>query len=152
MLYQTAGSRLFIADAPATTPGALPVSGWIEVGETEALGVLGGAWDMVDASNIASRDADGVPVAVLAKFILQRGPMQIVMGNDPANPGQAIIWKAWRSTKHFPFRLVFPDGTTTRHWFALVTGLFEVFDAANGVMKLQVDTLPSSQTYRSEDA
>lgn len=151
MLYATAGCRLFIADSPDEYPLVIPPSFWVEIGETESLGVHGGSWEMLDISRISSRDADGVPVSQFGKHVLQRGATQIILGNDPADPGQAILWKAFRSTATFPFRLVFADGVTARQWFAHVTGLYEVFDAANAVMKLQADTLPATKTYRSEE-
>ncbi|MFV0303414.1 MAG: hypothetical protein ACK5IP_21525 [Paracoccus sp. (in: a-proteobacteria)] len=146
MLYPTAGSRIYIADAPVEAPGTLPASGWVEIGEAEALGLLGVEWGIIDATHMDSRGGE----EEMVKAILHRQPMQIVFGQDPEDAGQAILWRASRSRRHFPFRLVFQGGAHWRAWFGLVTGLSEVFDTANSIMKLQADILPSSQTYRSE--
>lgn len=146
MLYPVAGSRLFIADAPAEEPGPFPVSGLVEIGETEALGLLGVEWETVDVTHLRSTGQETM------KGLMLRPEMQIVLGNDPLDAGQALLWAASRSRDSYPFRLVFPDGVTTRQWFALVIRLGEVFDAANAVMKLQVDLKPTSDIQRSEAA
>lgn len=149
MLYPVAGSRLYIADAPVSAAAwdmSFPASGWVEIGETEALGLLGVEWDVEDAGYI------GCEFRQYVKGMGGRPEMQIVLGNDPLDPGQALLWTAARSRDSYPFRLVFPDGTTTRQWFALVIRLGEVFDAANAVMKLQVDLQPDSDIQRSEAA
>lgn len=148
MLYPTAGSRLYIAAAPVETPGALPASGWVEIGEAEAIGMLGVEWETIDAMHMGTPGGAEAPI----KGIVRRPPSQIIFGQDPDDAGQAILWQASRSRAHYPFRLVFPGGAHWRGWFGLVTGLFEVFDTANSIMKLQADVLPTSETFRSEDA
>lgn len=150
MLYATAGCRLFIADSPDGYPPVIPPGFWVEIAETEALGLLGGVWDIEDAG-LVGWGGDGLeaPAEQPVKTYLRRSPMAVVMGNDPADPGQLILYKAWQSTSHFPFRMIFADGETIRSWRAIVTGLFEVFDMANGVMKLQADILPISTIFRT---
>lgn len=150
MLYPTAGSRLYIANAPVETPGALPASGWIEIGEAEAIGMVGSQWDTEEAVYVDCEE--GNPQLEPVKSLERRPAWQIILGNDPEDTGQAILWSASRSRAHYPFRLVFPGGAHWRGWFGLVTGLFEVFDTANSIMKLQADVLPTSKTFRSEDA
>ena len=146
MLYPTAGARLYIANAPADGAGAYPGSGWVEIGEAEALGLLGLEWEHIETPDIEA------PAIGSVKGAMRRQPMEIVMGNDPSDAGQALIWAASRSRESYPFRLVFPGGTITRQWFALVMGLSEVFDAANSIMKLQVVLQPTSDIQRSEGA
>ena len=148
MLYPTAGIRLYIADSPVETPGTLPASGWVEIGETEALGMLGVESETIDVTSMGS--AEGVEEHI--KGVMRRLPMQIVFGLDPEDAGQAILWQAARTRGHYPFRLVFPDGARWRAWFGLVVGISEVFDTANSIMKLQADILPGGPTLRSEDA
>lgn len=138
MLYPTAGSRLFIADA--WTPG------WVEIGEVEAIGFLGSQWDVVTADIADGCDSDAIEVAV--KGVERRPEMPIIMGNDPTDPGQLLLWTAARSHDSYPFRLVFPDGVTARSWSALVVRIGEVFDAANTVLKLQADLKPTSVIER----
>ena len=77
-------------------------------------------------------------------------PMPIILGNDPEDPGQAILWSASRSRAHFPFRLIFSDGVTMRRWSALIIALFDVFDSANAVMKMQATLRPVSAIERLE--
>lgn len=150
MLYATAGCRLFIADSPGMDPPVIPPGYWLEIGEIEALGLMGGVWDIEDAGLVGWDDGGlEAPAELPVKTYLRRSPMPLVMGNDPADPGQLILYKAWRATSHFPFRMIFADGETIRSWRALVTGLFEVFDVANGVMKLQADILPVSSVIRA---
>ena len=145
MLYPTAGSRLYIADAPALEWGPFPAAGWVEIGETEAIGLLGSEFDLVDATYLRS---DGYAGEMVMKGVERRPEMPVIMGNDPEDPGQLLLLKALRSSESFPFRLVLPDGVTMRHWFALVFRLGEVFDTANSVMKLQVDLKPTSAIER----
>ena len=147
MLYPTAGSHLFIADAPTERTGAIS-GAWIEIGETEALGGLGIDWET--ASAVVMEDCDGLPVVQTAKQSRRATPMQIILGNDPTDPGQVILWQAVKSELFYPFRLVLPDSTHSRQWLALVVSLVEVFDAANAVMKLQATLIPTHDIQRSE--
>lgn len=144
MLYPTAGCRLFIANAPSDVPGVVPASGWVEIGETEALGMLGVEWSMETFTGMSGCELDDGPEVEVEKGAMRRLPMQIILGDDPSDPGQLILIQAARSRAHYPFRLVFADGVTTRIWTALVIALAEVFDVANGVMKLQADLQPTS--------
>lgn len=150
MLYSTSGSRLFIADAPAPGAGAFPSSGWVEIGETEAIGMLGVEWEVhsVDLLLGPSWPHSGVGEMAI-KGAKRRPEMPLIMGNDPTDPGQLLLWTAAHSGSSYPFRLVFPDGATTREWFALVIRMGEVFDTANSVMKLQVDLKPTSDISRN---
>lgn len=147
MLYPTAGSRLFIADAPTERNGAIS-GAWIEIGETEALGGLGIDWETASAE--VMEDCDGMPVVQTAKQSRRASPMQIILGNDPTDPGQVILWQAVKSELFYPFRLEFPDNGPNREWLALVVSLGEAFDTANAVMKLQANLIPTHNIIRSE--
>lgn len=59
MLYPVVGSSLFIADDTGST--SLPASGWVEIGEIEALGSIGGEWATEEDSRIGLVDQDGLP-------------------------------------------------------------------------------------------
>lgn len=148
MLYPTAGSRLYIADVPVFETGPFPTTGWVEIGETEAIGMLGVEWD-VETADVMTGTADGEPAEISIKGILRRPEMPLVLANDPADPGQLLLWTAARSRDSYPFRLVFPDGVQQRSWFALVVRMGEVFDTANSVMKLQADLKPTSSIMRN---
>lgn len=150
MLHPVAGSRIFIADSPAA-PGGTPAPAWVEIGETEALGLLGGEWGLIDVTCFGSVGKDGVPGREFLKGAFGHSPMQIVFGNDPTDAGQIRLWKAFKSDDAFLFRLVFPGGTIAREWRGFVTAMSEVFDTANSVIKLQADILPQSEIWRSED-
>lgn len=148
MLYPTAGSRFYIAEDPFYAGDAVSESDWVEIGETEALGILGVVWDLEDVTALS---CDGGPqVEEVVKGTMRRPPMQIILGNDPTDAGQIMLWRASRSEDPFSFRLVFSDGGMRRSWSALVISLSEVFDVANGVMKLQADLKPTSEIRRSE--
>lgn len=152
MLYPTSGSRLFIADRPTedVMPGiaALPADGWSEIGELEALGFLGGQWEMSEAETASMNDGREGSDFLVAKRSRRRLPMQVVLGLDPADPGQLVLWQAYRFTDAYPFRLVLPEGLGSRSWWGLVTSISEVFDTANNVMRLLVDVLPCSDVER----
>lgn len=153
MLYPTSGSRLFIADAPTGRSGAIPAGGWVEIGEVEALGLLGIEW-MTDEVEVAEDDDMRSP---LVNWTIKRAkralPMQVVMANDPTDPGQIILARAARSMDHYPFRLTFPNAGPSRSWLAQVISLADAFDSANGVVRLQAELMPSTSIgiIRSED-
>lgn len=157
MLYATAGARLYICNvegdqAASLDVGPLPVAGWVEIAETEALGLLGFQWEMdqADIGGLGATEEESVIVQV--KRSRRQQPMQIVMGIDFDDLGQSLLWKAARSLSHYPFRLVLSSGET-RGWWGQVTDIADVFDAANSVMKLQASILPHhSGIIRSEDA
>lgn len=145
MLYSTAGSRLYIAEVSPVTPSPE----WVEIGEVEAIGMLGVEWEVDSVDVMAGIGPTGGPGELAIKGAQRRPEMPLVMGNDPTDPGQLLLWRAARSHDSFRFQLVFPDGATTREWFALVVRMGEVFDTANSVMKLQVDLKPTSDISRN---
>lgn len=109
------------------------------------MGMLGVEWEV---HRVELYDCDGSGWEETEKAYQRRSPMQVILGNDPTDPGQVVLWSAVRSVSRFPFRLVFPDGVTGRRWAALVTALSEVFDTANAVMRLQADLQPTSDIER----
>lgn len=141
MLFPVAGARLFTADSPS----AIPAEGWVEIGETEALGSLGGRHELVDGHYMAPPDADNY---FAMKGVHRPNTMQVLLGLDSADRGQLLLFQAYRARDPYPFRLLFADGVTERRWLALVMALEEVFDEANQVMRLQVDLHPSSSIQR----
>lgn len=154
MLMPTAGSRFYIADHPddGVFPRAEPVpsDAWVEISETEALGMLGVEWDQESTVLIGSCD-NGHPEEVTVKGALRRLPMQVIFGMAPTDPGQVLLWRAARSEDSYPFRLVFADGVTSRQWFALVMSIGEVYDAANSVIRLLATLKPTTATIHSEE-
>lgn len=144
MLYPTAGSRIYIADSPAA-PGSVPGGAWVEIGEPEAIGSVGGQWSLHDQTDVEDELTQNM------KGILSPGVVQLVFGLDPADPGQVLLRTAFRDTEDYPFRIVLPGGTISRQWRALVVGLSEVFDSANAIIKLQADLQMTSEPWRSED-
>ena len=146
MLYPTAGSRLFIADV--SPYGGMSGGEWVEIGELEAIGFLGSQWDVETADVLSCDGSDDHAVELAFKGVERRPEMPIIMGNDPTDEGQLLLWTASRSRDSYPFRLILPDGVTTRSWSALVIRMGEVFDAANTVLKLQADLKPTSAIER----
>lgn len=144
MLYPVTGCRTYISLVPLSdTWGASdtpPTTGWTEIGEVEALGTLGFEWSLDETEDHYIGDGGGR--AVFMKRTRRDLPMQIMLGNDPSDPGQQQLWQAAKAINAYCFRLVFPDGVTRREWFAYVMSISEVFDAANSVMRLQVDLQP----------
>lgn len=143
MLLPVAGSRIFIADQPRMPPsfGPIPTGGWAEIGEAEALGFLGGEWETMDW-HYMGQGPNAPPVYESVKGLPRPKTMQLMFGADPTDPGQLIVWRAYRRPEAYPFRLVFSDGATIREWFAFVTSCGEVFDEANGVIRLQAEFKP----------
>jgi hypothetical protein len=144
MLYPTAGSRIYIADSPAA-PGSVPGGAWVEIGEAEAIGSVGGQWTLQDVTHVESELAESM------KGIQTPGVVQLVFGLDPADPGQVLLRDAFRSIDDYAFRVVLPGETISRQWRALVVSLSEVFDSANAIIKLQADLQMTSEPWRSED-
>jgi hypothetical protein len=144
MLYPTAGSRIYIADSPAA-PGSVSGGAWVEIGEAEAIGAVGGQWTQHDTTHVES------DLAETMKGIHTPGVVQIVFGLDPTDAGQVLLRAAFKSRDDFAFRVLLPDGTTSRQWRALVVSLAEVFDSANAIIKLQADLQMTTEPWRSED-
>lgn len=148
MLISTSGSRLFIAD-PRTFGTGSGSGDWVEIGETEAIGMLGVEWEVQSVDVMFGAGPDGGPGELAIKGAKRRPEVPLIMGNDPSDPGQQMLWTAAHSDDSWLFRLVFPDGTTTREWAALVVRMGEVFDGANSAMRLQADLKPTSDAIRS---
>lgn len=147
MLYSVAGSRLFIADQPVGSwvePAAPASVAWLEIDGVEAFGLLGAEWDILPTGDM-NTGFEGA-----TKGIQRRPEIPMILGNNPGDPGQALIWAASRSTESYPFRILFPDGVAARSWYALVIRIGEVFDSANSVIRLQADLKPTSAIFRSE--
>ncbi|WP_304620202.1 hypothetical protein [Paracoccus sediminilitoris] len=143
MLSPVAGSRLFIADAPQADPRGGAPSGlsWVEIGQAEAFGVLGGSYELQDTSYMGCNE----PGYMAAKGQRRPTTMQIIMGLDMEDPGQLILARAYAAPEAaYPFRLLFADGVNERRWMALVMRFEEVFDAANSVMRMQADLHPAN--------
>lgn len=140
MLFTTAGTRLFIADPRVQSAGE-----WVEIAETEAFGLLGSEWEMSEADLACINDGDKGGEIYQAKRSIRRLPMQVVLGNDPSDPGVLLLWNAHHSVSDFRFKLLFPDGATARYWLGVVTAMREVFDTANSLMRVQADILPTTQ-------
>lgn len=151
MLYPVAGARFYIADAPGLAPADVPAPDWVEIGQTVALGVLGGRFEMWDAGHLGTPPENGLAVTQPQKGLMSRDPMQIILGIDPTDAGQAILWKGFRSYDSYPIRIVFADGSTFRRFAALIVAMSEVYDTANEVMRLQADLQPTSPIKGSEE-
>ncbi|TNH41280.1 hypothetical protein [Paracoccus haeundaensis] len=148
MLFPVAGATFFIADLPTEDPSGMPDvpdASWVEINETEALGSLGGRYDLEEVHGMSDGPGEGYTAL---KGAHRPDTMQVVLGLDPTDPGQLLLFKAYRSRDAFPFRLLFSDRITERRWFAMVLGLGEVFDAANNVMRLQVELHPATIPQR----
>lgn len=148
MLFPVAGSRFFIANQPVeapTGPVTVPAGAWVEIGETEAFGTLGGRYELNEAHFMTGGPDEGYAAM---KGVHRPDTMQLVLGLDPIDPGQLLLFQAYRSRDAFPFRLLFPDGVTDRRWFALVMSFGEVFDAANNVMRMLADLHPVTNMTR----
>ncbi|MFN4102123.1 MAG: hypothetical protein ACK4GT_20365 [Pararhodobacter sp.] len=142
MLFPVAGCRFFIAD----TPSVMPTGGWVEIGETEAFGMLGGRYELEDGHVMGPEDY------FAHKGVHRPTTMQILLGIDMTDPGQLLLFKAYNTRAPFPFRLLFPDGETERRWLALVMSFDEVFDAANNVMRMQAELHPVAAIQRVSHA
>lgn len=143
-IYATAGSKLYIGgilepnfEGDLTTASFTGIT-WTEVRPLESIGSFGDVAEVVTFSALSS-----VRVHKL-KGVRDAGNMEVVIGLDHANPGQAALLAALASQSNFAFRVVFndapdADGTPSeRRFVAVVIGATEVLDSASSVMKLQV--------------
>lgn len=151
MLMPTAGARIYVARLYGGGVSAASLTGliWTEVSETEALGTLGGKWSLIDVTT----EEESLN---FVKDVQEASFMQILLGNDLADPGQLVLLEAYRNREErYAFRIDFPlmAGQSTparRIWAGLVTTFEEVFDTANGVIKTLVELIPQSETVRIE--
>lgn len=150
MLMPTAGARFLIAKSHgmAVTAASLAAFRWVEIGEMEAMGMLGGAWEREEVTLVGQVDASYL------KSSRQPTSMQLVMGVSLSDPGQLLLLEAYKSQRErFAFRIDFPlmPGQLTparRLWSALVMSFEEAFDTANSVIRNSVELLPQSEIIR----
>lgn len=153
MLYPTAGCRLFIFESDVTWTHDDELvhhfdgEGWVEIGELEALGILGGRWETAETEVVDDQDQNMILVAKTAR---RRMPMQVILGMDPADAGQQLLWRAYKEVRAHRFRLDLPEGAGRRFVSCLVTEISEVYDTANSVIRLQVEILPTCDTLVSD--
>lgn len=146
VLFPTNGSRFYVSASHAE-PGSVPPRAWSEIGEVESVGAVGGQWPVEQVDYL-----DAEYSAYLKSGNLGLGQVQFILGCDPDDEGQSMLWQAYRDKfEDFAFRAVFPDGQTSREWRAIVFGISEVWDAVNRVIMLQADTQLTVPVWRSSE-
>lgn len=137
MLFAVSGSKLLIGGADYSPRQ------WVEVRSTQSLGLLGGAWNLIDLSG-----QDDTSLSRFMKGGRAQSQMQIICGVDPEDEGQLQLYAAYQDEAAWRFRLEFPGASSWRQFSALVIGMGEAFDAANEVILLQVTLQINSEIYR----
>ncbi|SFP62769.1 phage tail tube protein [Tranquillimonas alkanivorans] len=155
MIFATNGAKLYISDsaqntepADATTYGALT---WTEIKEVESLGSFGDTAEEITFTSISDARTRKV------KGARNAGTLEVVMGQDYSDAGQAALIAAEKEIHDYAFKVVFndaPDGGTPseRYFIAKVGSASEALDTANSVMKLNVSLLVDSKITRVDAA
>jgi hypothetical protein len=140
-LFATAGSKLYIGNAPMAFTGTdFVVSDfnavvWTNIGRLSNMGSAG------DSSQLVTFDAVGEKRTRKLKGTRNAGAMQIVAGLDYADPGQIALIAAEKTDYTYPFKFELndapPGGSPSLRFFtALVMGSAEQYNEANSVMQL----------------
>lgn len=150
MFSLVAGSALYIGEPQSMLPldRALSVplaQDWTAIAGGESFGVLGVAWE----TYAFAPDSPDPEVTRTIKTNMAPQAMQLIFGQLPEDPGQVQLWDAARSQFDYGFRLDFGEGQQ-RYWLGLVTGLGEVFDVADSVIKLQATIQVNSSIVKGE--
>lgn len=119
---------------------------WSVITDMESLGTLGGQWE-VSGQEVASEDPADGNRTIFHKVGLTPGPMQLVMGLNVADEGQAALWEAFASLDDAEFRIELPNGAW-RQFSALVIGLGEVLDVATDAARLQASLQINSEVEK----
>lgn len=80
------------------------ISGWTEVGLVESVGEIG------DTSQEVTFEAVGDNRVRKMKGSRNAGTMQLVVGHDPLDAGQAAMEAAEATSDRYAFKVVIPDG------------------------------------------
>ncbi len=141
-IYATNGARIFIGPALAAKSSDFvladfPITGWVEIGETEGLGTVGDTSAEITFDGIASQRTRRL------KGTRNAGTMEIVCGIDPEDEGQIAAIAAEKTPHDYAIKLVLNDapagGTPSERYFvAKVASAAEQYDSANSVMKLNI--------------
>lgn len=119
---------------------------WVEIKHLEALGSLGIEWNTVEIAEMEHQ------ATTILKGNRKATTLQVVLGLDASDPGQAALREAAVSewTDDIAFRLAFdssPDAPS-RTWFATVFRYDEVFDESGSVMKVLAEMAINSAVVR----
>ena len=102
------GTRIYIGTAAASTVDTLAefeaISTWTEIGLVENLGEYG------DQSNDVTFSALGDARVRHAKGARDAGQLQMTVGHDPLDLGQAAMEAAEATNDNYAFKVVLPDG------------------------------------------
>lgn len=127
---------------------------WTEITEMENLGSVGGEWELVDQTRQDERNPAAAIFEDQIKGVRKATRMQLAIGHQSSDAGQAALVAAFMSESAYPIRLTFSDapagGTPSqRHFFAIVVTLTDLLDGANRVVGMSSDLVLKSSVVRT---
>jgi hypothetical protein len=138
-IFATAGSKIFIGQSKPSQSADFVVAdfgdSWTEILWVESIGAFG------DESTEITFDAIGEGRTQKLKGTRNAGNIELVMGIDYEDAGQAAVRAAEATPNNYGFRIQFNDapvgGTPSQRYFiAKVMSVRETLDGANNVIKL----------------
>ena len=141
--FTTAGSKVFIGSAKASTDNDLTASDltaqtWVEISPVKSIGSFGDAAESVDVSYI------GRARKMKMKGVRDAGNIELVCGLDYTNAGQQAMLAAEKTNLEFAFKIEFNDRPATgaspkpssRMFLGIVMTATEELGEANSDMTL----------------
>lgn len=139
-IFATAGSKIFIGGVLDAKPADFVASDftsqtWVQVNNAENIGNFGDTATEITFDDIGKNRTQKI------KGTRNAGNMELVFGQDYADPGQIALLAAEKSIHDYAFKVEFNDapegGTPSQRLFiAKVMSATEQLDTANNVMKL----------------
>lgn len=156
-VYVTAGAKVYIG--PAMAPGASdfvladfetsPPKSWVQIGMVETIGSFG------DTAQSVTFNAVGRRRVIKKKGSRDAGQMDLVMGIDPSDTGQAALRAAEATDFDYAFKVEFNDKTSAsgaanslRYFVGQVLTAAEQLDGADNIMKLNCSVGINSNVVR----
>lgn len=139
-IFATAGSRIYIgqtmtAQATDFVESDFNVNSWTEINWVESIGSFG------DEATEITFDAINQSRTMKLKGTRNAGNLELVMGDDSDDAGQAALRAAETTPYDYAFRIDFNDQQlggqpSKRYFIAKVMSAREQLDGANNVVKL----------------
>lgn len=138
-INSTAGARLYIG--PATTTAAslsdfqtIPSFSWVEIQPVEDLGEFGGEAEELTFKPVGDRSTRRL------KGTPDYGSIDVILGRDPLDLGQAAAKLAFEDHRPYAIKVVLDDapvgGTPTTFYFrAMVSAMRHQFGAENNITR-----------------
>lgn len=155
-IFEAAGSRFFIGDAPIDDKDVDFVLAdfagvtWVEVSPLESIGTIG------DNANEITFDSLNRQRTTVLKGTRRAPTLEVTAGLNYDNTGQAKLLEAEASSRNYPIKVTYNDAPATgaaptpseRMMIGLVMSTTEQVEEANSVLRLSASIAVNSNTVR----